>query len=95
LFIKSDIEIAQETKVTPITEIAAKEVGVPEQYIEQYGCYKAKVDYNFLDTLKDKSDGKLIFVTAINPTPAGEGNFHMINAEKISVSDTGKITGLV
>ncbi|MCL2580529.1 MAG: formate--tetrahydrofolate ligase [Oscillospiraceae bacterium] len=69
---KSDIEIAQETKMAPITEIAAK-VGVPEEFIEQYGRYKAKVDYNFLETLKDKPDGKLILVSAINPTPAGEG----------------------
>ena len=69
---KSDIEIAQETKVAPIMEIAAK-AGVPEKYIEQYGRYKAKVDYNVLEAVKDKPDGKLIFVTAINPTPAGEG----------------------
>ena len=69
---KSDIEIAQETTMAPITEIAAK-VGVPDAYIEQYGRYKAKVDYNFLDTLRSKPDGKLILVTAINPTPAGEG----------------------
>ena len=69
---KSDIEIAQQTKVAPIMEIAAK-VGVPEEYIEQYGRYKAKVDYNFLETVKDRPDGKLVLVTAINPTPAGEG----------------------
>ena len=69
---KSDIEIAQEAKAAPITQIAAK-VGIPEEYIEQYGRYKAKVDYNFLETVKDKPDGKLILVTAINPTPAGEG----------------------
>ena len=69
---KSDIEIAQESKMAPIMEIAAK-AGVPEEYLEQYGRYKAKVNYNLLETVKDKPDGKLVLVTAINPTPAGEG----------------------
>ena len=68
---KSDIEIAQETEMLPITEIA-KTAGVDEKYLEQYGKYKAKVDYNILNEVK-KEDGKLILVTAINPTPAGEG----------------------
>ncbi len=67
---KSDIEIAQECKMLPITEIA-KVAHVDEKYIEQYGKYKAKID---LDLLKeDKPDGKLVLVTAITPTPAGEG----------------------
>ena len=69
---KSDIEIAQESTVAPIMDIAAK-VGIPEKYIEQYGKYKAKIDYNYLEDVKDKPNGKLILVTAINPTPAGEG----------------------
>ena len=68
---KSDIEIAQETPMQPITEIA-KTAGVDEKYLEQYGKYKAKVDYNILKEVK-QPDGKLILVTAINPTPAGEG----------------------
>ncbi len=68
---KSDIEIAQETEMSPITEIAAK-AGIEEKYLEQYGKYKAKIDYNLLRET-DKKDGKLILVTAINPTPAGEG----------------------
>ncbi|HIT91114.1 MAG TPA: formate--tetrahydrofolate ligase [Candidatus Merdenecus merdavium] len=68
---KSDIEIAQETKLHPITDIA-KEAGIPEDYLEQYGKYKAKIDYNLLKESKAE-DGKLILVTAINPTPAGEG----------------------
>ena len=68
---KSDIEIAQETPMLPITEIA-KTAGVDEKYLEQYGKYKAKVDYNILKEVK-QPDGKLILVTAINPTPAGEG----------------------
>ncbi len=69
---KSDIEIAQETQMLPITEIA-KTAGVDEKYLEQYGKYKAKVDYNILKDMADKPNGKLILVTAINPTPAGEG----------------------
>ncbi|MGN1308185.1 MAG: formate--tetrahydrofolate ligase [Faecousia sp.] len=68
---KSDIEIAQETEMQPITEVA-KTAGIDEKYIEQYGKYKAKVDYNILKEVK-REDGKLILVTAINPTPAGEG----------------------
>ena len=69
--IKTDIEIAQETVMRPITEVAAQ-AGIDEKYLEQYGKYKAKVDYNILHD-NDRADGKLILVTAINPTPAGEG----------------------
>ena len=69
---KTDIEIAQETVMQPITEVA-KTAGVDEKYLEQYGKYKAKVDYNILKYMADKPNGKLILVTAINPTPAGEG----------------------
>ena len=69
---KSDIEIAQEAELMHINEIA-KIAGVGEDYLELYGKYKAKVDYNILNDLKEKENGKLILVTAINPTPAGEG----------------------
>ncbi|MDO5545424.1 MAG: formate--tetrahydrofolate ligase [Eubacteriales bacterium] len=69
---KSDIEIAQETEMLHIREIA-KTAGVDEKYLEQYGNYKAKVDYNILKDMADKPNGKLVLVTAINPTPAGEG----------------------
>ncbi len=68
---KSDIQIAQECKMAPITEIAEK-AGIDEKYLEQYGRYKAKIDYNLLKE-SDRPNGKLILVTAINPTPAGEG----------------------
>ena len=71
---KSDIEIAQETTMAPITEIAAK-AGIDDKYLEQYGKYKAKIDYNMLKET-DRKDGKLVLVTAINPTPAGEGKDH-------------------
>lgn len=69
---KSDIEIAQECEKKKITEIA-KLAGVEEKYLEQYGSYKAKVDYALLKDMEDKPNGKLVLVTAINPTPAGEG----------------------
>lgn len=69
---KSDIQIAQECEKKKITEIA-KIAGVEEKYLEQYGNYKAKVDYSLLKDKEEKEDGKLILVTAITPTPAGEG----------------------
>ncbi len=69
---KSDIEIAQEASPKKITEIAAS-LGIDEKYIEQYGNYKAKIDYNYLKDHADAPNGKLILVTAITPTPAGEG----------------------
>ncbi|MBP5194023.1 MAG: formate--tetrahydrofolate ligase, partial [Clostridia bacterium] len=68
---KTDIEIAQQTELKHITEIAAA-AGIDERYVEQYGRYKAKIDYNLLNDCKNE-DGKLILVTAITPTPAGEG----------------------
>ncbi len=68
---KTDIEIAQSVEMKPITEIA-KTAGVDDKYLEQYGKYKAKIDLSILDNL-DRKDGKLVLVTAINPTPAGEG----------------------
>lgn len=69
---KSDIEIAQESTMLPVAEIAEK-LNIAEEYVESYGKYKAKIDYNLLKEKGDTPDGKLILVTAINPTPAGEG----------------------
>ena len=69
---RSDIEIAQACDKKKITEIA-ETAGIEEKYLEQYGNYKAKVDYRLLKDHADKKDGKLILVTAITPTPAGEG----------------------
>jgi formate--tetrahydrofolate ligase len=68
----SDIEIAQQAKMQRVTEIASR-LGIPDDAIEPYGHYKAKVTLEYLDSLKDRPDGKLILVTAISPTPAGEG----------------------
>jgi formate--tetrahydrofolate ligase len=70
--IKSDIEIAREAKMKPIMEIG-KALGIPEKDLIPYGHTKAKVALPYIDSLKSKKDGKLILVTAINPTPAGEG----------------------
>lgn len=67
-----DIEIAQKTKMKPINEVAS-EINIREQELELYGKYKAKINNEIYDRLKDKKDGKLVLVTAINPTPAGEG----------------------
>jgi len=69
---KSDIEIARETKLRPITEVGAK-LDIPEEAILQYGPYKGKISFDFIKSLEDRPDGKLILVTAITPTPAGEG----------------------
>ncbi|MCD8254148.1 MAG: formate--tetrahydrofolate ligase [Oscillospiraceae bacterium] len=69
---RSDIEIAQSCKKKHISEIAEL-AGIDSEFIEQYGNYKAKIDYRLLKALADRPDGKLILVTAITPTPAGEG----------------------
>ena len=69
---KSDIEIAQSVPMKPIQEIAAS-LGLDDESYELYGKYKCKVDYNLLESMNDREDGKLVLVTAINPTPAGEG----------------------
>ena len=69
---KTDIQIAQENQPDKIMDVA-KKAGIDEKYVELYGNYKAKVDYNILQERKDRKDGKLILVTAITPTPAGEG----------------------
>ena len=69
---KTDIEIAQACEMRPIREIAAL-AGVDEDYLEYYGKYKAKIDLKLLADREGRPDGKLVLVTAINPTPAGEG----------------------
>ena len=69
---KTDIEIAHEAKMLPISEIA-KELGIEDEELELYGRYKAKINDSFLKRTENRKNGKLILVTAINPTPAGEG----------------------
>jgi formate--tetrahydrofolate ligase len=69
----SDIEIAQAAKMKRIAEVARDKLGIAEEHLEPYGHYKAKISLKYLETLKGKKDGKLVLVTAISPTPAGEG----------------------
>ena len=68
----SDLDIAQRATMQRITQVAAR-IGIPEDALEPYGHYKAKISLEYLDSLKGRHDGKLILVTAISPTPAGEG----------------------
>ena len=69
---KTDIEIAQEATLVPIKDVASI-LNISEDDLELYGKYKAKISDDLWDKVKEKPDGKLILVTAINPTPAGEG----------------------
>ena len=68
----SDIDIAQKAKMKLIGEVAAK-LGIPDEAMEPFGRYKAKISLDYINTLARKPDGKLVLVTAISPTPAGEG----------------------
>src|ERR1700756_2156799 len=69
----SNIEIAQRAKLRPIVPLARERLGIPEESLEPYGHYKAKVSLDYVAQLADRPDGKLVLVTAISPTPAGEG----------------------
>src|SRR5688572_14937377 len=69
----SDIQIAQAAKLHRISAVAREKLGISEEHLEPYGHYKAKLSLRYLDGLKGKKDGKLVLVTAISPTPAGEG----------------------
>lgn len=69
---KTDIQIAQEAVLLPVTEVAER-AGIPREELELYGRYKAKISEPFLKEIQDRPNGRLILVTAINPTPAGEG----------------------
>lgn len=69
---KTDIQIAQEAVLEPVT-LVAERAGIPQEELELYGKYKAKVSDDYIRRLQDRPEGKLILVTAINPTPAGEG----------------------
>ena len=87
----TDVQIAQEAKMLPIVDVA-KNLGIDEDDFIQYGKYKAKIDLNVLEKLKDKEDGKLILVTAINPTPAGEGKTTMNIGLSMGLNKIGKKT---
>ena len=86
---KTDVQIAQEAKMKDITEIAAH-LNIDNEDLIQYGHYKAKVDLRVFDKLKDKKDGKLILVTAINPTPAGEGKTTVNIGLSMALNKLGK-----
>ena len=69
----SDIDIAQRASLQRVIPLAEKRLGIPDEHLEPYGHYKAKISLDYLSTLENRPDGKLILVTAISPTPAGEG----------------------
>lgn len=86
---KTDVQIAQEAKMKEITEIA-NNLNIDKEDLIQYGHYKAKLDLRLFDKLKDKKDGKLILVTAINPTPAGEGKTTVNIGLSMALNKIGK-----
>src|ERR1700742_2122644 len=69
----SNIEIAQQAKMLPIVQVARDRLGIPEEHLEPYGRFKAKVSLDYVRQLDNRPSGKLVLVTAISPTPAGEG----------------------
>ena len=86
---KTDIEIAREAKMLPISEIA-RGLGIEDSELELYGNYKAKINDSFLRRTADRKNGKLILVTAINPTPAGEGKTTTTVGLGMAMSKIGK-----
>lgn len=88
---KTDVQIAQEAKMLPITEVG-KKIGLTEDDLELYGKYKAKISLDVFEKLKDKEDGKLVLVTAINPTPAGEGKTTTNVGLSMGLNKIGKST---
>ncbi len=88
---KTDVQIAQDAKLLPIVEVADK-IGIKEDELENYGPYKAKVDLKVLEDRKDQEDGKLILVTAISPTPAGEGKTTVNIGLSMALNKIGKKT---
>ena len=85
----TDLEIAKKAKLDNINEIA-KKLNISEDYLEQYGKYKAKIDNSLLDDLQDKKDGNLVLVTSINPTPLGEGKTTMAIGLSDGLNKIGK-----
>ena len=86
---KTDVQIAQEAKMLPISEVAAK-LNIDEEKLVHYGKYKAKISLDLLEELKGESDGKLVLVTAINPTPAGEGKTTTNIGLSMALNNIGK-----
>ena len=88
---KTDVQIAQESNMLPIVEVA-KKLGLKDDSLVNYGKYKAKVSIDVLEELKDKPNGKLVLVTAINPTPAGEGKTTTNIGLAMALNKIGKLT---
>lgn len=88
---KTDVQIAQEAEMLPITEVA-KMLDIPSDELEQYGKYKAKLSYDYIEKSKSNPDGKLVLVTAINPTPAGEGKTTTNVGLSMALNKLGKKT---
>lgn len=88
---KTDVQIAQEAQMKPIIEVA-EQLGIEKKDLEQYGDYKAKISLDVLAERKDKKDGKLVLVTAINPTPAGEGKTTVNIGLSMGLNRIGKTT---
>src|SRR3977135_2263343 len=86
---KPDIEIAQAAKKRPIMDIAREKLGIAPENLEPYGHYKAKVSMDYIKSLQAKPNGKLILVTAITPTPAGEGK----TTTTVGLTDALKLIG--
>src|SRR6266496_3752444 len=86
----SDIEIAQKAKLERISRVALSKLGIPEEHLEPYGHYKAKVSLEYLDGLKARPGAKLILVTAMTPTPAGEGKTTTTVGLGDALNHTGK-----
>ena len=84
-----DVEIARSTKLNKIVDIASK-IGIEEEELEPYGRYKAKISLKAYERLKNKKDGKLVLVTAINPTPLGEGKTTMAIGLADGLQEIGK-----
>src|SRR4029077_7248158 len=87
---KSDIEISQAAKMRPIVEVAAEKLDIPPEFVLPYGHYKAKISLDYIASLADPPDGKLILVTAITPTPAGEGKTTTTVGLGDALNDIGK-----
>ncbi len=88
---KTDLQIAQECTMERIEKVAQK-AGIPEEYVECYGKYKAKISDEYYNSIKDNKDGKLILVTAVNPTPAGEGKTTITIGLSQALNKMGKKT---
>jgi formate--tetrahydrofolate ligase len=87
---KSDIEISQAAEMRPVVEVAADKLGIPTEHVLPYGHYKAKISLDYIASLSDRPDGKLILVTAITPTPAGEGKTTTTVGLGDALNDLGK-----